>query len=246
MGCEQIREILSAQLDGEELPGEAAAADAHLAGCAACRRWLDDAAAVTRLARVGVAQADAGIPDVVLDAVPGPTRARLVTGLRLLLGLLGGVQILLAVGQVALPAMAAMDMTGHAEGATIDHLVHETAAWNLAVGAAFVFIAARRTRPTGVLPILTAFVAALSLLSLDDILSGAVEWSRLASHTLLLAGYAIVIALSRPGLRLDEPPSGTRRRYAARWRLGSGQDNVVELPRRLRGQPTARQDHRAA
>jgi hypothetical protein len=109
-----------------------------------------------------------------------------------------------------------------------------------------VFIAARRSRPAGVVPILTAFVAALSLLSLDDVLSGAVAWSRLASHTLILAGYAIVVALSRPGLRLDDPPSGTTTRRTRFLPLTVADDNVVDLPRRLRGQPTAHSKHRAA
>jgi predicted anti-sigma-YlaC factor YlaD len=245
MRCEQIREIISARLDGEDLPGESATADAHLAGCAACRKWLDDAAAVTRLARIGVAPPTLGVPDMVLDAAPRRGRARLVTGLRWLLGLLGAGQMLAAVAQVALPAMTGMAMTGHAEGASLDHLIHETAAWNLGVGAAFVFIAIRRTRPAGVVPILTAFVAALSLLSLDDLLSGAVAWSRLASHTLVLAGYAIVVALSRPGLRLDDPPSGSTGRRTAVRPLGATEDGVVEL-RRLRGQPTAHTDQRAA
>jgi predicted anti-sigma-YlaC factor YlaD len=246
MGCEQIREVLSAGLDGEAEPAEEAVAEAHLRGCAGCRRWLDDAAAVTRLARVGVALPARGVPETVLDAAPGGGRRRLVTLLRVLLGLLGGVQILVAVAQVTLPVMAGMDMTGHAEGATLDHLIHETAAWNLAVGAAFVFIAARRTRPAGVLPILTAFVVALTLLSLDDMLSGAVSWSRLASHTLLLAGYAILVALSRPAMRLDSPPSGNKRPRTPGWRLGSVQSNVVELPRGLHGRPTAHSEHRAA
>jgi predicted anti-sigma-YlaC factor YlaD len=244
MRCEQIREALSARLDGEDTPDERAAADTHLKGCAACRQWLDDAAAVTRLARVGVVRPGRGVPDAVLDAVPGRSRARLVAALRMLLGLVGGVQFLLAVGQVALPAMTGMTMSGHAEGASLDHLIHETAAWNLAVGAAFVYIAVRRSRPTGVLPILTAFVAALTLLSLDDALSGAVTWGRLGSHTLLLAGYGIVIALSRPGLRLDDPPSGSRRHRTPRWRLRPPDDTVVALP--LRGQPTAHSHHRAA
>jgi predicted anti-sigma-YlaC factor YlaD len=246
MGCEQIREILSAQLDNEDLPGEAAAADTHLATCARCRRWLDDAAAVTRLARIRLPLPDMGIPDTVLDAAPGRGRTRLVAWLRVLLGGVGLVQILAAVAQAATPAMAGMAMSGHAEGASPDHLLHESAAWNLAIGAGFMYIAARRARPAGVVPILTVFVVTLSALSLDDLLAGAVSSGRLASHVLLLAGYAIVVALSRPRLRSDDPPTGTARRHPPRWRLPSVDDNVVDLPRRLRGQPTAHSNHRAA
>jgi predicted anti-sigma-YlaC factor YlaD len=39
---------------GEERAGESAATDTHLRGCPACRQWLDDAAAVTRLARTSL------------------------------------------------------------------------------------------------------------------------------------------------------------------------------------------------
>src|SRR5690348_7006884 len=114
MACEQIREILSAALDGEDRPGERTEADAHLAGCAACRQWLHDAAAVTRRIRLGVALPDPVLPDLVLPdpvlpdpilpdrvlpdpvppdiaaaATPGRARRRVVAGLRMLLGLLG-------------------------------------------------------------------------------------------------------------------------------------------------------------
>lgn len=49
--CAQCREALSARLDGEENPTESGAVDAHLATCAACCQFADDAAHITRLAR---------------------------------------------------------------------------------------------------------------------------------------------------------------------------------------------------
>src|ERR1700760_2301641 len=55
MGCERWREMLSAQLDGEDDAGERELVDAHLAGCADCRAWLDRAAMVNRLTRTGLA-----------------------------------------------------------------------------------------------------------------------------------------------------------------------------------------------
>jgi Putative zinc-finger len=45
--CEQCREALSARLDGEDDPDERAEVDTHLAECDECRRWVDEAAAVT-------------------------------------------------------------------------------------------------------------------------------------------------------------------------------------------------------
>ncbi|MGH3670389.1 MAG: zf-HC2 domain-containing protein, partial [Pseudonocardiaceae bacterium] len=51
MDCTQCREALSARLDGEESPTGSNALDAHLATCAACRRFTDEAANLTRLVR---------------------------------------------------------------------------------------------------------------------------------------------------------------------------------------------------
>jgi len=188
----------------------AAALDAHLAGCAECRDWARDAAAVTRLARLSHVDAAPGVPAEVLDLTPRPTRARVARGLRALLAALGAGQILLAVGELAGP------MDG--DGGPVTHMTHEFAAWNAALGAAFVFVAWRRTRPAALLPLLSAFVAVLVVMSVDDIAHGLVRGGRLASHVLIVVWYAIVVALSRPSLNFGDPP-GRRVREPSAWRL---------------------------
>jgi predicted anti-sigma-YlaC factor YlaD len=227
---------VSARLDGEDDPVERAAADAHLANCPACRRWREDAMAVTRLVRSGLVDAGTGLtgvrglvtspgapeelpagvrvlinrsgaPDDGSAATTRPGRRRLVGLLRGVLGLLGLVQLLLGLVQVT------GFTTGHLHagfGADPDHLWHESAAWNVAIGAGFSWIALRRSRPNGLMPTLTAFVLVLALLSVNDVIAGRVDGSRLASHGFLLAGYLILLALS--GRRLDpgEPPVGRR------------------------------------
>lgn len=85
----------------------------------------------------------------------------------------------------------------HVDTLTSGHLWHEAAAWNVAVGAAFLFVAARRTPPTGLVPMLSAFVGTLVLLSVNDLMTGRVDATRLVSHGFLLAGY-LVVALSWP------------------------------------------------
>jgi predicted anti-sigma-YlaC factor YlaD len=211
--CQQCRDQISAQLDGEPVtPFED-----HLDGCAECRTWLDKAAAVTRLTRIGLAVPSVGVPSSVLDAAPKPRRNRLVTGLRIALGTIGAAQLFLAVAQIAGAAMAGMSTAASAQGASPDHLLHETAAWNIGVGVAFLLIAGRFARPASVVGILTAFVGALLLLSAGDFIEGAVAWSRLASHILLIAGYAVVVVLSRPRFRQDDPPAFRNR--GSRWRL---------------------------
>ena len=106
-------------------------------------------------------------------------------------------------------------------GATPGHLWHESAAWNVAVGAGYLFIALRRTRPTGLLPTLTAFVAMLLLLSVNDLTGGRVDVARLVGHGFVILGYLLVVALTRgvggavrpPGSRIGAP--GWRARFDA-------------------------------
>jgi predicted anti-sigma-YlaC factor YlaD len=227
--CDAYREALSARLDGEDLGDgwrparvragalDAAAVDAHLSSCDSCRRWYDDATTITRLARFAGAQAGAGgIPDAVLDATPSPTRARIARGLRLLLAVIGAGQVLLAVAQLTGPMSTS--------SAAVMHMSHEFAAWNGAIGAAFLFIAWRRTRPAALIPLLTAFVAVLTVLSLDDLVNGEVTTGRLGTHLLVVAGYAVIVALSRPSLTFDSPPGIRERTQPSAWRLEDSDD----------------------
>ncbi|WFE93160.1 zf-HC2 domain-containing protein [Micromonospora sp. WMMD987] len=255
MGCEQWREILSAQLDGEETPAERIAADAHLDRCVGCREWCDRAATVTRRSRLtlstpgpdrqrrttvapgpGRQPRTAATPgpdrrhptvggpgsdlcDVVLATLPAPRRLRnrIVVALRAGLALIGALQLVLGLAQVGRgPAV------GHAHGAldalASGHLWHESAAWNIAVGAGFLVVATRRTPTGGLLPTLSAFVGALVLLSANDLVTGRVEPARLVSHGFLVTGYLIVVGLSRPRLRPDGP-AGRDRHDRPAWRL---------------------------
>jgi predicted anti-sigma-YlaC factor YlaD len=218
-----IREALSAQLDGEDDPSERAGVDAHLAGCAACRQWLNGAALVNRLARTSPAPAMAPLSEdalaTLLAAAPGRGRAWLALTLRALLGALGAMQLVLALMQITALGTGAGTMHGGTtmDGASPNHLWHESAAWNLAIGAGFLWIAARRTRPGGIVPTLTAFIGVLSLLSAVDIVQGRVEPLRLVSHGLILAGYVIILALTRPGLNSGDPRP-TRQPGTSRYR----------------------------
>ncbi|RAN92215.1 uncharacterized protein GAR05_06378 [Micromonospora saelicesensis] len=260
MGCEQWREVLSAQLDGEETAAELTAVQGHLDGCAECRAWFTAAAAVTRRVRtrlvVEVPDRTAAIlaaasaaparrsrwrrsggrgPLVAgLRKVPGRGRLTaglravfgrgpLVAGLRSALGLLGAVQLVLGLAQVGRGATADhLHPTGQ-------HLWHESAAWNVAVGAGFLFVALRRSPPAGLLPMLSAFVGTLLLLSVNDLATGSVGGERLISHGFLVVGYLITVLLSRPGLR-PGGPAPQRQPTPSRWRFGADE---VDRPLRV-------------
>jgi predicted anti-sigma-YlaC factor YlaD len=209
MRCEQAREALSARLDGEDELGSGAGVDTHLDGCQACRQWFDDAAAMTRLLRTSVVARptidDRDLVGTVIAAAPGTRWARGGMALRAALAVVGFGQFVLGVAQVA---ALGMGPSGSAVGGmTADHLWHESAAWNIAIGAGYAWIAVRRSRPAGALPMLTAFVGVLLLLSIEDLATGEVAASALLTHGFVALGYVILLALRHPGFAAVTPPA---------------------------------------
>lgn len=234
MGCEQWREVLSAYLDNEVDRSEGRLVEAHLADCADCRRWLDRAAAVTRLARTSLVGATPDLSGVVLETAYA-RRGRLARALRVALAGVGGLQLALGLAHVG---QGPAGGTHSSHGATPWHLWHESAAWNVALGAGFLFVALRRSRPGGLLPTLTPFVVMLALLSVNDLVIGRVEASRLLSHGFVLAGYLLVLALAWRGLDPNEPPA-QRRPRRPRWRVRFDEVEPAVPAPRLRLVPPA-------
>ncbi|MGH3899276.1 MAG: zf-HC2 domain-containing protein [Pseudonocardiaceae bacterium] len=206
MDCTQCREALSARLDGEESAVERRTIDTHLAACVSCRRFADEAARVTRLARTTVATQQPDVVEAVLAAAPRPRRPRLVTALRILLGLVGLAQL-----EIALVGVLTAQSAGHGnqavmlEGASIAHLAHESAAWNLALGVGFLWVARRSSPTSGMVPTLATFVAVLAALVVLDVVAGRVDPERFLLHGLVLLGLILVIVLDR----LPRPTGGT-------------------------------------
>jgi predicted anti-sigma-YlaC factor YlaD len=252
--------MLSAQLDGEDDPATRALVDEHLAGCAGCRTWLDQAALVNRLTRTAVPVPDLG--DRILASLPTAAGAEaparwwwrlpisLSTALFLALAVIGAVQLILGLDQIGGGVLAG----GHVHtgvDATSGHLSHESAAWNVAVGAGYLFIALRRSRPTGLVPMLTAFVGMLLLLSVNDLTGDRVDGDRLISHGFVIAGYLLVVALSKVPGGFAAPP-GQRADAGSGWRANfADEDEEVAAPvrpglRLVRGPLSAEHDERQA
>ncbi|UQU64747.1 zf-HC2 domain-containing protein [Couchioplanes caeruleus] len=254
MACERWRELISAQLDGEDDPGDRPRVDEHLAGCAGCREWLERAAAVNRVTRTGLV---ADVPDLsaaILAALPatgtphrggwrewfaiegggrrrGGVRVQLGSALYIALAAVGAVQLILGLAQVG---GGAASLHVHAGlDATPGHLWHESAAWNVAIGAGYLFIALRRSRPAGLVPMLTAFVGMLLLLSVNDLSAARVDGTRLVSHGFVILGYLLVVALSRAAGDSAEPP-GDRAGVGGAWRLVEAGPDEPARPARLR------------
>ena len=219
MSCARYREAASARLDGEPLGLSATALEHHLAGCPDCAGWLSAAERAGRGLRIsGSTPPDLSeriLRQVVLPAARLNRRRWLV---RAGLAVLGFVQWALA-----LPALFGQNPA--MQPAMGVHAAHESAAWNLAMGASFLVVAVKPARAIGTLPILATFVTVLSVLSIPDLLVGAVGAARLASHAGVLAGLVLVAVLFRserlpvPGPTVGQAgqPAGprSRRRGAA-------------------------------
>jgi predicted anti-sigma-YlaC factor YlaD len=80
------------------------------------------------------------------------------------------------------------------------HLSHESAAWNLALGVAFIWAASGATRRVGgLVPVIGAFVALLVALSTLDLLAGHVEAGRLVGHVPVIVGLVLLLLHARLG-----------------------------------------------
>lgn len=235
--CVSVREHLSARLDGEE-PDAGPAADAahrHLAGCEACTLWWDKARTLARLTATISALPVPPLSDQTMAAILAAAPARPAGGrntvvfrlLRLVLAAVGLAQFLLGFAQISSLATTADHVHDPTIGAASSgHLWHESAAWNVAIGAALAWLAWRRTRPAGLLPVMTAFVAVLTLLTVNDAITDRVEFSRILSHGFVVAGYVLLLIMNMPRFR-DLDPAADRRPPLTR---SSGDSASLDAP----------------
>jgi predicted anti-sigma-YlaC factor YlaD len=201
--CPSVREALSARLDGEPLGMPAAALDQHLAACGACSAWAESAADVTRRARLAAAPDVPDLTAAILTALPrelpgaaAAARSRLAdAAVRLAL-----LAVAVAQAGLAWPALA----SGAASMSAPVHMAHETGAWNLAVAAAFLAVAAAPRLAPGGLPFLATFAALLVPVTVADLAAGHVHLDRAAAHLLLLAGVVLVATAAWRGRRRRE------------------------------------------
>ncbi|XVS61604.1 zf-HC2 domain-containing protein [Actinosynnema sp. CA-299493] len=200
MDCDTCREALSARADGEAEPVPAEETDAHLATCAGCRRWREDADALTRSLRVRPA---AEVPDLaaaVLAATPvTPPVSRSTRGWYWRMGLAGTAVVQLTLGMAQVFGVDSTSVHGgHTGGGQAStHLFNESTAWNLALGLGLLWTALRPKAVVGVLPVVAAFVAVLVPFSVNDLVTGAVALPRITSHAFLLLGLALLVVVRR-------------------------------------------------
>jgi predicted anti-sigma-YlaC factor YlaD len=108
-------------------------------------------------------------------------------------------------------------VTGAGAMSAPEHMAHETGAWNLAVAAAFLAVAAAPRLAAGALPFLVSFTALLVPVTLADLGAGHVHADRAAAHLFLVVGVLLVAAGAFRGRRrrVRTSAAAVRQRVAA-------------------------------
>jgi predicted anti-sigma-YlaC factor YlaD len=195
MGCDRIREALSARIDGEDSGLPDGELNAHLDDCADCRGWQQRAHAVTRRARLGGAFLNHDLTPAVLAAVAAPARQRLATR---------GALIVLAAGQFAIAAP--MLFLGHDHDAGV-HAAHELGSFNMALAIAFAVGAIRPALSAGLAWVCGFAAAGLVATAIADLISGQAIGADEAQHLVAAAGAALLVWQARAQSRETAGPA---------------------------------------
>jgi predicted anti-sigma-YlaC factor YlaD len=181
MRCEDWREIVSAHVDGEDLPGEWEAAAAHLRDCAGCRAFQVESARVERLTRLRPVEDDT-VPDLTARIVA--TVAPVHDGTRSIRIVLAAAA-LLQIG-LALPALFLGD-----NAQLPVHTARHLGSFDVALAVGYLWAAWRPNRAlAGVFPIAAALVACLIGSSVLDVVMGRAAAANELQHATDLVGLA--------------------------------------------------------
>ncbi len=196
MECETARfEISEAIDDGRPVAAEA---KAHLAGCVACRRWQEAAHQLRRATLRPVAE-DEGTT-VAVSRLPERFASH------------RWVRFALVWAALLLIVWNLVDMFSAGSGPAI-HLERHQAAFDVALGLAFLFVAWRPDRAYGMVPFAATFTLALSVSAIIDLVNGASTLLKESAHLIELIGLGLLWVLGMavgPGRR--SRPSGSQRR----------------------------------
>ena len=190
MECSEVREVVSARLDGEAAPLDAAVTR-HIRTCPRCRQFVEHARSLDV-----VTYAAAAVPvnpDVSAQILETARRERhhvdpWTSTLRL-----GLVAVAIAQLALAVPGL----IYGTDEGAPV-HIAHEVGVWDLALAIGFLFAAWRPLRAVGMLPFAAALSAGLILTAAIDVTHGHAVALTETTHLLELVGTALLYLLMAP------------------------------------------------
>ena len=188
MICDRIQLSISAVLDGEDAPEPPSVVANHVATCADCRAYRAGAESLHREVRVAAAPAVPDLTPQILLSIGADAEDPDARGLRLVVALLGLLQL-----GVALPAL----LFGEDAGLPV-HTARHIGSFDVALGVGFLYAAWKPSRIPGLLPVVTALVVCLVGSSLLDVAAGNTAAFGEVQHVLDFAGLAVVWLLSRP------------------------------------------------
>jgi len=217
--CDQVREAISASLDGEAGPLLPAAVDDHLAHCHDCRSWTLGVERMQRVARLTVPPVMSDETDRFVAAAQADARVRAGQRRRLVPVQLGLVAVAAAQLAVSVPSL----LLGH-DGFAPEHVAHELGAFTVALAVGFAVAAYRPRLANGMVPIV-GIVASLLVVTawLDASFNNTTitsEWP----HLLEVVGFLLLLRLAYLSndrdwtpllLPLRRLPSGPREASAA-------------------------------
>lgn len=187
--CERIRDALSARMDGEvpNLPDRLI--DEHLAGCAGCAAWQQEAAS---LGEQMVIREDA--PDLVgpvlaavrLDEARRAARRRRAAATRFSLAAIAVIQLAFSGPGLLL---------GHDHTAPI-HVAHEVGSFEAALALGLLLAVWRPRLAAGMLPLVAAITGLLLLTAGSDVAAGRTSTFAESPHLLDLAGLLLLMRLA--------------------------------------------------
>jgi predicted anti-sigma-YlaC factor YlaD len=165
----------------------------HLAECAACRCWQVKAIEVTEMARVRAVTMPRDLTARILGREPVAVNTR-DWWARASLGVVALSQLAIGVAQV-MGVSALGQHAGHTGAAS--HLFDDATTWNLAVGIGLSWVVFHTSAAAGQIPMVGGFVLVLLGLSTHDLIVGTAPVSRIAGHSLLVAGLALLVVVHR-------------------------------------------------
>lgn len=201
MDCHQIREALSARLDGEQPGLGAPLVDRHLEACPACVRWLDEVSALHRRVRVRNAESVPDLSPAILGAHrrASPQTTAPVSTARWALLTVALTQLVLAA-----PAL----FLGDDSGATI-HVARELGSFDVALAVGLLVAVWQPARAWGLLPVAAALAVVMGGTALVDLARGTTSSLGEAHHLLDLAGVGLLWAVAKEAIHLPRRPRST-------------------------------------
>ncbi len=191
MDCSRAHELISAELDGENTPEDAAVLAAHLETCAECQAWQAESEALRRRLMVRPAESIPDQTSLVLRAVAVPD---LGSGEWIRYALFGVALTLLILD---LPLLFGGSDT---EGA--EHLGRHLGAFSAALALALLYVAWRPERAIGLIPMGAVLAATLVITAVIDIALGRSEVLTESYHALELVGLGLLWVISGGRQRL--------------------------------------------